>query len=524
VIERLGSGGFGTVYRVRHVHTLRNAALKLLDPDVSTDAATLARFKREAQVATALDNEHIVEVLDWGVLPSGQSFLVMELLEGRDVATAIEADGAFPVGRALEIFGQLLAGLAHVHDAGVIHRDLKPANIFLEGGSHVKLLDFGCCRVESREGQSATRSGVVIGTPLYMAPEQLRGGTADVRSDIYSAAAVFYELVSARRPHEGRSYEDLVARVCTDEPRPLAEVAPNVPPHIGAAIMRGLERDPARRWQSATAFANALIDSDTPRESPAARQLDDKTVPSKPKPSEHPGTPRRPPWALIAVVLVGIGGLLAVQVLRADDLGVSATKPTDMAPSDAAPVSDAARVVTEPATPDAMPGATKPVTEKTRPTEPAAKPPMGRTCSWAGECPRFRCECRNDILLGGGCATEQLRCFSAAAACPKICAKAGGWKGGADVAVPASSEDCAASPQCKRSGACVARSSPFDNGRGCVKSCREMRVCAVDGLCGDIGGDSMACVATSADDCAASENCKTGGSCALADGACVRAK
>ena len=262
VLERIGGGGFGTVYRAAHVHTLRAVALKLLDPELADDSTALARFKREAQVATAIDSPHVVDVLDWGVLPTGHAFLVMELLDGHDLAAILAAEGALPVGRAQEIADQLLAGLDAVHARGALHRDVKPGNVFLarhDSREVVKLLDFGCARPEHRGDEPrASRSGTTIGTPRYMAPEQLRGLAIDARCDVYAAATVVYEMLSGRVPHEGTSYEDTVIRVCTEAPRPLAEVAPGTPREVAAAVMRGLEREPARRWPSVAEFAQAL--------------------------------------------------------------------------------------------------------------------------------------------------------------------------------------------------------------------------------------------------------------------------
>lgn len=362
VLERIGHGGFGTVYRARHVHTLREVALKLLDPDVTKDPTALQRFEREAQVVSSIKSPHVVEVYDYGVLPQGQAFLVMELLEGTDLSTVIDPKARLSVSRALALGDQVLDGLAAVHRAGAIHRDLKPSNIFLarvverDGEREVvKLLDFGCARARDRGDDRVTRTGTTIGTPLYMSPEQLRGGVVDVRSDVYSAAVVVYELLSGQRPHEGTTYDDLVVRVCTEEPRSLSSLA-DVPAHVATPVMRGLDRDPTRRWPTADAFARALrgegtadtaLSIDVPVSNAALEQP--PTVRAIPTPAASPVAaaltqPHHPPRSalrrfapLAAMLVIGVAGSVIAQRMLADP-------PAAPAPVDAlvAQIADAA--------------------------------------------------------------------------------------------------------------------------------------------------------------------------------------
>ncbi|MBI2892063.1 MAG: protein kinase [Deltaproteobacteria bacterium] len=263
VIEQhVGGGGFGSVHRARHAVLGHPVALKILHPEHAGSPDTVARFFQEARAATAVGSPHIVRILDCGTSPEGQPFLAMELYEGQPLDVLVRR-GPMPVDRAVGIALQVLDGLGVAHAAGIVHRDLKPANVFItseEGGDFVKILDFGISKMRTPESvRAATRSGVVMGTPSYMAPEQFRGARdVDCRADLYSASVVLYEMLSGRAPHAGRSYEDLVVRVCTEKPRPLADVAPSVPPLLCGIVDRGLARDQDARWQSAAELAQAL--------------------------------------------------------------------------------------------------------------------------------------------------------------------------------------------------------------------------------------------------------------------------
>jgi serine/threonine-protein kinase len=260
-VERLlGSGGFGAVYVARHTVLGQRVAMKLLREGRVNDDST-ARFVREARAAAAVGSPHVVRVTDFGQAPDGCAFLVMELLEGSDLERILKGAGTLPPDRAVDVARQMLDGLAAAHRAGVVHRDLKPANVFLarEGSREiVKVVDFGISKSVDPSEQTITRTGVVVGTPAYMPPEQLKGEGVDPRSDVYAAAAVLYQMLSGRLPHEAPSFELLVLRVCTEDSTPLRNVMPQVDPQLAAVVERGLARDRAMRWPSADAFADAL--------------------------------------------------------------------------------------------------------------------------------------------------------------------------------------------------------------------------------------------------------------------------
>jgi serine/threonine-protein kinase len=200
----LQSGGCGSVWRAHHVHTRRPVAIKLLDAARAQHPAALARFTREAQLVADIDSPHVVQVLDWGELDGGEAYLVMELLRGHDLRRELSVRHKLPLAEALDIARQMIAGLAAAHARRIVHRDLKPSNVFLvEDGVHrrVKLVDFGIGkRLVSRVDVHTTAMDVSLGTPGYMAPEQVRAIDADERSDIYAAAVVLYELIAGVRP------------------------------------------------------------------------------------------------------------------------------------------------------------------------------------------------------------------------------------------------------------------------------------------------------------------------------------
>lgn len=268
-VERLlGSGGFGAVYAARHVHTDAVVALKLLKKSLGTDQGMLERFLREARAAASVGSEHIVRVMDAGLAADGQAFLALEFLDGVDLKELAAREGPLSWQRVVLIVLQALEALDAAHARGIVHRDMKPANVFVvrrkdERGTErdfVKLLDFGISKMHGDgAGAGLTMTGVAMGTPSYMAPEQFFDASrVDARADLYSVAAMLYELISGRLPLDAESYAHLIVKVRTEQPQPLEALAPHVPPALAAAVMRGLAKDPQHRWASAKDFAQAL--------------------------------------------------------------------------------------------------------------------------------------------------------------------------------------------------------------------------------------------------------------------------
>jgi serine/threonine-protein kinase len=284
VLKLLGVGGFGAVYRAQHVHTDAIVALKVLKRALNADQAMLDRFLREAKAAASVGSEHIVRVLDAGVANDGTAFLAMELLDGWDLKELLAREGPLDAARLVGLMGQVLDGLAAAHQKGIVHRDMKPANVFVvkQGNADfVKLLDFGISKMKSAgDVHGLTMTGVAMGTPAYMAPEQFFDArNVDGRADLYSVAAMLYELLGGRLPFDAQSYAELIVKVRTETPKPLATLAPQLPAALSAAVDRGLVREKEARWPAAEAFKAALtalgpLPSMPPRATPLPPKVD----------------------------------------------------------------------------------------------------------------------------------------------------------------------------------------------------------------------------------------------------------
>ncbi|MDP2274509.1 MAG: serine/threonine-protein kinase [Archangium sp.] len=264
----LGSGGFGSVYLATHVHTDSTVALKLLKRSLGADQQMLERFLREARAAASVGSEHIVRVMDAGLSTDGQAFLALEFLDGLDLKELNTQQGPLAPLRLVMVVLQALDALSAAHAKGIVHRDMKPANVFVvrrrdERGverDFVKLLDFGISKMHGDAATSGlTMTGVAMGTPSYMAPEQFFDArSVDARADLYSVSAMLYELLSGRLPFDAESYAHLIVKVRTEQAPPLNQIAPNVPLPLAQVVMVGLAKEPQQRWQSAREFADAL--------------------------------------------------------------------------------------------------------------------------------------------------------------------------------------------------------------------------------------------------------------------------
>jgi len=263
VIRPLGSGGMGEVYLGEQVSLGRKVAIKVLHQDMHMQPGMSERFKREARLLSAVDHPAVVRIVDFG--ESGDAAcLVMELVEGVSLHEALH-NGPLAPARALAVLHQLAEGLAAIHDKGIIHRDIKPENVFLTRspkGEQARLLDFGIARLVEPEADSAvSQVGVVLGTPEYLSPEQAIGARVDARSDLYCLGVLAYRILSGRLPFDGPSPRQFIAQHANAAPLPLDRAAPafSTNPSLVALVMRLLEKDPANRFQSAQALAEALV-------------------------------------------------------------------------------------------------------------------------------------------------------------------------------------------------------------------------------------------------------------------------
>lgn len=267
VIELIGQGGMGAVYEAEHLSIGRIVAVKVLHPHQAKKSEAVARLAHEARVVSSIGHPNICEIYDMGRLDDGTPYLVMERLRGSTLADRIRAEGRLDPRVVIEVAIQILSALQAAHDKGVIHRDMKPENIFLSSRPGLapiaKLLDFGVSKAENVEDSrlKMTRTGMVVGTPYYMAPEQALGDRPlDHRVDIWGVGMVLYESLAGRRPFEGKNYNALLARIVTNPHVSLLEVRPDLPRALGPIVDRALSKNRDGRFGSAREFQSALAD------------------------------------------------------------------------------------------------------------------------------------------------------------------------------------------------------------------------------------------------------------------------
>jgi serine/threonine-protein kinase len=266
VTRLIGKGGMGSVYDGTHILVERRVAIKVLRPELERGQA-MARFEQEARAAGRIGNEHILDVYDMGKLADGSPYLVAEYLDGETLQDRMNRLGRLSPSAAVPLLLQLLDGLGAAHDAGIVHRDLKPDNVFLvrKKAGHrdfVKLIDFGVSRFERADGDDGMRlttTGAVVGTPLYLSPEQARGRRdVDARSDLFSVGIILYEMVTGETPFQAESFNDLLFKIVLEMPKPPEQVVTDLDPTFAGIMMKALAKDPADRFQSADEFGRAL--------------------------------------------------------------------------------------------------------------------------------------------------------------------------------------------------------------------------------------------------------------------------
>ncbi len=325
VTALIGEGGMGAVYEAEHLSLGRLVALQVQQPTNARSADAEQRYHHEARVAGSIGHPNICEIYDVGRLPDGTPFLVMERLFGEGLSDRIAREGALPFVDVIEIVVQVLSALVAAHAKGVIHRDIKPENIFLSARTGmppmVKLLDFGISKVEKEEELHLTRTGMVMGTPFYMAPEQARGDrTIDHRIDLYATGALLYESLTGRRPFTAPNYNALLVQILSGTARPLRELRPALPAGFEAITERALAKNRDGRYSTAEEFLRELA---------ALREkLTVPTTTTKPEPPPSPrlATSRPPPASVeIPVHFTASGPYLSVssgELLVDSDAGI----------------------------------------------------------------------------------------------------------------------------------------------------------------------------------------------------------
>jgi len=256
VLDRLGGGGAGVVYKAQDTKLERFVALKFLSSSRSGSEADKRRFLREARAASALDHPHICTVYEIDETPEGELFIAMAFCEGETLKQRIER-GPLPIGQAADLAAQIAGGLAAAHDKGIVHRDVKPANVMVSSEGRVKIVDFGIAKLEDES--RLTRAGTAVGTVGYMAPEQIRGEAVDARTDVWALGLVLYEMLTGRPAFQGATEHELIRSLLSRDPEPMASVRTAVPADLERIVARALAKDPAGRYQRADAMRAELL-------------------------------------------------------------------------------------------------------------------------------------------------------------------------------------------------------------------------------------------------------------------------
>ena len=393
ITGELSRGGMGAVYRAEHSVLERTVAVKVLRPELTANEELVVRFVNEAKAASAIQHPGIIEVLDFGHASDGRAYFVMEMLQGESLSRRIQSRGKLPEREAVEIARGIASALTAAHGKGIIHRDLKPDNVFLIPdpylGERPKVLDFGIAKLGelARDQAKYTQTGALIGTPLYMAPEQARAASGiDHRADLYSLGCMLYDMLVGEPPFVAVGAGEIIALQLFGQAVRPSERAPGVSPAVETIVMRLLEKEPQDRFQSAGELANAL-----------AAAFSDPIVTTTPPPfatsgaprpalivTEHQPAPKRSLGLIAGLIAAGIVGVAIVTavLLRKDDKPAAAPPPRD--PS-IVEVKQAQPAPVEP-TPTETPVEVKPVETpvEVKPTPPKREKPRGQAGSGSG--------------------------------------------------------------------------------------------------------------------------------------------
>jgi len=274
IIEELGKGGMGKIYKVFDTKIKEKIALKLIKPEIASDRETIERFSNELRLSRRISHRNVCRMFDLGEA-EGDHFITMEYVSGEDLKSFLHRVGQLPVGKAISISKQVCDGLAEAHRLGVVHRDLKPSNVMIDKDGNARIMDFGIARSVSARG--ITGAGVIIGTPEYMSPEQVEGKETDPRSDIYSLGVILYEMITGRLPFEGDTALSIAVKHKTEIPRDPREFNRQIPEELSRLILKCMEKEKERRYQRVDEILSALvtIESRTPTTGIAAAKITD---------------------------------------------------------------------------------------------------------------------------------------------------------------------------------------------------------------------------------------------------------
>jgi len=390
IIRKLGEGGMGSVFEGKHELIGRRVAIKTLHAHFAQNPELVERFHREANAATLVGNEHIIEVTDFGVFDDGSPYIVMEYLEGVELGALLEREGSLPIARLVHIITQICDALSAAHARGLVHRDMKPENVFLirrgQDPDFVKVLDFGISKMRTQGDDfkgGLTRTGMALGTPYYMPPEQAQGvRDIDQRADVYAVGVIMYRALGGRLPFDAETYPALIIKIMTETPPPLRQLRADVPEALDRHVLKAMARDRQERFQGVEDLALALQPF-------AALNLTPHMLASlRPTPQSGTGTPytsdlpSRPPTTTPSIptdagiaklaLIGGVGlSLVAVAVVLWSVLGRDPRPPEHVA----APAHSAPKVAQEnaqtavPTAPVAAAVVAPPAAESPRPNE-----------------------------------------------------------------------------------------------------------------------------------------------------------
>jgi serine/threonine-protein kinase len=356
IVELVGEGAMGTVYRATDSVLGRTVAVKVMNASIARQQDHRQRFLREAQAAGSLQHPNVVTIYDLGEL-DGHLFIAMEFVHGTDLEKLMTAVEPLKLQSKLDIIVDVLMGLSYAHKHGIVHRDIKPANIRVGEDGHAKIMDFGVAHLASSD---MTRTGLVVGTPSYMAPEQVMGGKAVPGTDLFAVGAVLYHLLTGSKPFEGPTLQSLFYRIVTDMPKPLDEVRPGLPSSLNAIIQKAMAKDPADRYPSALDMANAIIAvraelSGNAYASTASLTASAVNVVESFAPKPVPiGNQRKIPWGPVAAAAAGVAVLLAGWMAfgrPGDDSRLVASAPTADSTPQLAPVVESSLPKAQPSSP-----------------------------------------------------------------------------------------------------------------------------------------------------------------------------
>lgn len=384
IIDVVGHGGMGVVYKGRQVLMERTVAIKMLQSQHIADSQSVQRFLREGKASCRMNHPHVITVYDFGITPqSGQPFIVMDYLEGISLSDMIKQDGQVSVERSIKILTQATDALDHAHRAGVIHRDLKPSNIMLveyeDEKDFVKIVDFGVAQLIGAGGeqQRLTQMGEVCGSPVYMSPEQCQGLELDARSDIYSMGIVIFETLTGRLPLIGKTMVETMSKHISEMPPRFSEVRPDlyIPERLEAVIWKAMAKDPANRHQT---MAELCRDLDTAIPKPGKSQVLRTDFPTMPGEEKEVKSSNK----ALPMVLAGVGALILTAGVAGFMMFGGASK-KDPVKTPTAVVAPTPTVTTPAVTTPAVTTTTPPATTTPALTTPATTTPAANTATTA---------------------------------------------------------------------------------------------------------------------------------------------